>query len=310
MTWAILLAAVVLAAVAAAGMLRPFGRTREVGLERLADPLEDERLGLLRALKDLEEERATGQLTEDAYRALRSETERRAVAVLRALEARDGVADVTADLGELRGAGRSAHGGGNGAARAGSRRAGRWKTLGPALAGGLAVAVLVPVLAHAITHRTGSAPITGTLPTINDPLAFFERRVKEHPDDLAARLDLAQRYLQAGDVRAAIVEYEAALRIDPHDPESLTTLGFLLFRAGRTQDGLGLVRDALAADPRYPEALYDEGLIELQGRCDADGAARAFQAYLGAAPFGSHVQEVKAFLSRPALPSPCPSPTG
>ena len=53
-----------LAVVAAVGVLRPFVRSRRVAMERLADPLEDERLSLLRALKDLEgrsEERRVGK---------------------------------------------------------------------------------------------------------------------------------------------------------------------------------------------------------------------------------------------------------
>jgi len=60
MTWVVLLVSTALAGIAAAGVLRPFGARRAVALERLADPLDDERRGLLRALRDLDEERATG----------------------------------------------------------------------------------------------------------------------------------------------------------------------------------------------------------------------------------------------------------
>ena len=60
MNWFVLLAAAVLAGVAAGGILRPFGSGRMVVMERLADPLEDERAGLLRTLRELEDERARG----------------------------------------------------------------------------------------------------------------------------------------------------------------------------------------------------------------------------------------------------------
>ena len=102
MTWVVLLAAALLAGVAAAGVLRPFGRGRALTLERLADPLDDERASLLGALRELEEERATGGLEEATYRALRLETEARAVAVLRALDARDGAGRVASELRALR----------------------------------------------------------------------------------------------------------------------------------------------------------------------------------------------------------------
>ena len=102
MTWIVFLASATLACVAAAGVLRPFSRSRSVTLEALTDPLEDERSSLFRTLKDLDEERATGQLPEETYRSLRRETEGRAVAVLRALEARSGVGELASDLRELR----------------------------------------------------------------------------------------------------------------------------------------------------------------------------------------------------------------
>ena len=71
----VFLSSALLAAVAAAGVLRPWGSGRAAALERLTDPLEDERIGLLRALRDLEEERARGELADDAYVELRGETE-------------------------------------------------------------------------------------------------------------------------------------------------------------------------------------------------------------------------------------------
>ena len=69
MTWIVFLASATLACVAAAGVLRPFSRSRSVMLEALTDPLEDERSSLFRTLKDLDEERATGQLPEETYRS-------------------------------------------------------------------------------------------------------------------------------------------------------------------------------------------------------------------------------------------------
>src|SRR4029077_4879273 len=82
-----------MAAVAAAGITRPFGRGRGPAMEPLADPLEDERDLLLTNLREMESEHAAGSLADDEYRALRHETERRAVAVLRAIDARAGGAN-------------------------------------------------------------------------------------------------------------------------------------------------------------------------------------------------------------------------
>ena len=66
----VLLASAGLAAIAAAGILRPFGRGRGPAIEPLADPLEDERDLLLTSLRELEDERATGALGDAEYREL------------------------------------------------------------------------------------------------------------------------------------------------------------------------------------------------------------------------------------------------
>src|SRR5207244_10076060 len=134
---------------AAAGVLRPFGRARDESLERLADPLEDERLSLLRGLRDLDDEHTEGSLTDQDYRALRSETEERAVAVLRALEARDGAGELAAGLKEFRsppGAGPPSP---DLTSTNGERRTippGRRTWLPVVVAGGISAAVIVPLL--------------------------------------------------------------------------------------------------------------------------------------------------------------------
>ena len=288
MTFVVLLVAALLAAVAAIGVMRPFRRPGQLALDRMTDPLEDERAGLLRALRDLDQERATGLMAESDYRSLRGETERRAVAVLRALEARDGAGQLAADLHDLR-----TRPSPNGA---GSPPRGRRRTLVAALAGAAVVAVLVPVLAGAVHDRSGGQPATGT--DQSDPLSFFVDRVRQHPGDVAARLDLAGAYLQEGDVQDSVAQYLSALKIDPRNPEARATLGFLLYRSGHADEGLKAVNQALAADPSYPEALYFKGVILLDGLHQPGAAADAFRAYLAAAPFGSRRQEVQTLLAK------------
>jgi tetratricopeptide (TPR) repeat protein len=307
MTWVVLIAAAALAGVAVRGVLRPFGARLPATLEGLADPLDDERVGLLRALKDLDQEHASGGLSDETYRLLRTETETRAVAVLRAIEARDGAGELAVGLKELRVSPPPAPVGGNGKARkteAIGRAARTPRALVPVVVGLVLMGALVPVLGRAVTGRTGGQPITGTQPSAlgtgsrADPLSFFRQRVEQHPQDLAARLDLAQAYLGSGEVEAAITQYEAALRIDHHNPTALANLGFIVFQAGRTDEGLKFVEQALTADPLYPEGLYFKGVILLRGLHRPEEAANAFKSYLQAAPFGSPERrtEVQALL--------------
>jgi cytochrome c-type biogenesis protein CcmH/NrfG len=291
MTWVVLLAAAVLAAVAAGGVLRPFGKSRTPALEKLADPLEDERAGLVRALRDLEEERATGGLEEDAYRSLRLETETRTVAVLRALEARDGAGELAAGLKSLR----EPSSRGNGAAKAPRPRFRLLATAGVAAA---SVSVAAVLLAGALRNRGPDQPITGGIEgnSSQSALAFFEQRVADHPRDVAARLDLAEQYLEAGNGQDAIAQYLAALSIEPRNPEAHAELGFLIFRSGKAEDGLRAVQQALDVQPNYPQALYYKAFILLRGLHRPADAAAAFRAYLQAAPYGARRSEVESLL--------------
>jgi tetratricopeptide (TPR) repeat protein len=294
MRWLILLAAAALAAVAAAGVLWPFGRNRQVALERLADPLEDERLALLRALRDLEKERAAGALADPDYRELRGETEARAVAVLRALEARDGSGELPASLREMR-----STAAGDGRARSERRPL---RMLPALVVGAVMVAIIVPLLAGAVGERDAGQPLTGSaVPgAAGDPtsLEFFEQRVRDHPDDVAARLDLAQRYRDADLLDAAAAQYVASLDLDPDNAEGLANLGFLVYLGGEPAEGLASVERALELEPGYPEALYFQGVILLEGLDRPDEAASAFRAYLEAAPFGARRAEVEDLLAR------------
>jgi cytochrome c-type biogenesis protein CcmH/NrfG len=286
MTFVVIVAAALLAAAAAAGVMRPFGRTG-IGKVELTDPLEEERAGLLRALRELDREHTSGLLSDDDYRGLRSETEARAVAVLRAVEARDGAGELAAGLRELRPP----------STNNGSRR--RVRRLAPVvIAGAALVALVAPLLAGAARSRSAQESISGNQATARDPIAFFKDRVREHPNDVAARLDLADRYLQASDLEHAIPEYLAALKIDPDNPEARATLGFLLYRAGRPQDGLDQVDRALQGSPNDPEALYFKGVILLDGLERPQEAVAAFAAYLEAAPFGARREEVQGLLAR------------
>jgi hypothetical protein len=292
-SWVVLLAAAVLAGVAAGGILRPFGSTRKVSMERLSDPLEDERAGLLRNLRELEEERARGELSEETYRDLRTETEGRAVTVLRALEARDGAGDLASGLKTIRG---PASGDGAAATSASSGR----RILPAILIGAAILGLTIPLLVTAVANRAPGDPITGLAPGrtggATTLLETFEQRVAEHPGDLAARLDLADLYMESGNTSAAAAQYLMALQIDPRNAEAQAKLGFLLYQGGKAEEGLRAVNGALAVDPSYPEALYYKGVILLRALDRPAEAAAAFRSYLDAAPFGSRRAEVERLI--------------
>lgn len=280
-------AAALMTAVAGAGVALPFMRPGTRALEKLADPLEEERLSLLRALRELDADRAAGAISEADYQTLRQKTGLEAVAVLRRLKAQQGSKELVAALGRRRQPAPAPTG----------LRAG---VLAGLVAAAAIVAATVPLLGGALANRAEGGLITGQPPTgaaaTADALSFFERRVQAHPTDLNARLDLAERLERAGRLKQASEQYLAVLELDPRNTEAQTRIGMLLMSAGLPDQALRAVDQALQVDPSYPEALYARGVILLKGLQRKSDAAAAFSAYLKATPFGGHRSEVESLL--------------
>ena len=267
---------------AAAGVVAGFVRRDPAPLEPPDDPLADGRLALIRSLADLEEAKSSGALDEAEYVRLREATDARMARVVRALDRREvppatGRATVTAPN-----------------AVATEVRVPPWGIA--ALIAGVVLAMVVAALVRAAEPTSEAA---STPPVItDDPLSFFERRVREHPDDLAARLDLAHRYLDAQMIEEALAEYAVALDLDPDDAEALAHVGYILFIGDRAEEALASVDRALETDPAYPEALFFRGVILLEGLDRPEAAIEAFEAYLDAAPFGNQRGQAQELIEQ------------
>lgn len=287
-----------LAALAGAGVIAGFLRDEAPPIDDIEDPLEDRRLALDRSLADLDEARDSGALEPEEYDRLRRQTEARIARVVRALERReerepvDEVFTAAEGEGDRRAAAPT---------RSSDRRVPPWAVA--VLIGGTVLAMVVAALVRdtAPVESAGSVPSTS-----DDPLAFFEERVEANPDDLAARLDLAHRYLDANRVEDALEQYAVALELDPDDAEAHAHVGLILYMSGRGPEALESVDRALETDPGYPEALFIRGVILLRGLDRPDEAIEAFERYLDVAPFGIErgtaetlIEEAEAAIAGP-----------
>jgi cytochrome c-type biogenesis protein CcmH/NrfG len=268
---------------AAAGVVSGFVRRDPAPLEPPDDPLEDGRLALVRSLADLEDARASGAVGDAEYVRLRDATDARLARIARAVERREHAPAPAAVATRAPDAG-----------AAEARRVPPWAVA--ALIGAVVLAMVVAALvrdAEPTSEAASTPPVTA-----EDPLAFFERRVRQHPDDLAARLDLAHRYLDAQRIDEALAEYAVALELDPDDAEALAHVGYILYLGGRAEEALASVDQALETDPTYPEALFFRGVILLEGLDRPEDAIEAFEAYLDAAPFGIQRGQAQDLIER------------
>jgi cytochrome c-type biogenesis protein CcmH/NrfG len=272
--------------VALVGALLPFARASRARPQRLGSQREDDRLRLLRALRDLERDRDRGALSETEYERLRQGAEAEAVALIRDIGGKERSRELASALRTSR------H----------RTRRGR-RALGPAVLVGTlvavaAVATTVPLLVGAAGARPAGGFITGVqaTPTASSPASSLEQHVGDHPGDIEARLDLAQTYLEAGRPRQASQQYVEVLKRDPDNPEATTRLALLLYEAGDTDDALKGANKVLATHADYPEALFLQGVILLNALNRPKDAIAPLQRYLQVAPDGGYRDDAQQLL--------------
>ncbi|WP_406631755.1 hypothetical protein [Amycolatopsis sp. WGS_07] len=114
--------------------------------------------------------------------------------------------------------------------------------------------------------------------------------------DVGASLDRARRYAQEGLADKAIDEYVTVLRVDSGNAEALSSMGYLLYLAGRPEDGLWAVDEALRSAPGYAEAKYFRGAILITALRRGPEGAASLREYLAAEPDGNHRQDALYLL--------------
>ncbi len=260
------------------------GASRATGrptIERAA--LETEWEFLVRSLEDLEAEREAGDLGAAQFERLASAYTARAAAVRRTLDAYTVSSSSEAPVEPP--------------------RRPRWRRWGVVVA---LVAFLVSaavVLPRSIALRGQGQTITGNAQSTSEPTwEALARAVEQDPDDPQTRLAYARFLLDRGDVVEAVQQYDAAVRLDPTNPEALAYSGWILVlagisdpRAGTTDAGLERIDQAIEADPRYPDARVFRGMA-LLNTGDPGGAIPELERYLELAPDGPLGAQVDAML--------------
>ena len=273
-------------AVVLLGAMAPYRRATVPTFEPPPDPLEDRRMALLVSMKDLQTARDTGAIDADEYLRLRDDTETRMAKVLRAIDERRRREEAGPD------------------ANAPRPRRSPTRYIAIAMIAAIALSIgLVPSLMRSLQDRTTD--------NLTVSLATFQSRVRLHPHDVAARLDLGHYHLDQGQFGDAFKQFTAALAIQPDNVDALANYGLLAHLSGRPLQGLQAEDKALKIDPTYGEALFYKGTILLKGLSEPQQAIVYLQKYLDGNPTGSYGdtarQEIAA--ARAELSNGTPTPT-
>ena len=229
--------------------------------------LEEERDFLLGSLRDLDAERAAGDIDEADHARLRRDYTARAAAVLRALGQVEPAAPGEGTPGRP-------HEGppGEGAGPARARVVARPRPEARPGRGRKAVAALAVVAVAAVAGTTVAATSGERLPG--------QEATGSLPDGSADRVARAQALVGEGRVLEAIKLYDEVIRDDPGNPVALSERGWLVTRAGLIDEGLASIDQAIAADPTYPQAHFFRGMVLWRDRQDPAGAAEEFRLVL------------------------------
>lgn len=103
----------------------------------------------------------------------------------------------------------------------------------------------------------GRSALKASMPEV--ALAAFAEASRLRPDYAQAFAYQAFAHHVLGDEREALAACDAALGLDPRDPQALHTRGLVLWKQGRLPDALDALQSAAAADPGNAAVLSDLG---------------------------------------------------
>lgn len=112
---------------------------------------------------------------------------------------------------------------------------------------------------------------------------IYRELIREHPSDLAHYEDLGHTLVRQGKQREAKDVYEQGLTVDPNWTVGMMGKALALKELGESAPALSLMDRALTKDPSNAEALYSRGVILAKDNRDVD-AGVAFERALALDP--------------------------
>jgi cytochrome c-type biogenesis protein CcmH/NrfG len=273
---------------------RTYAPDQTDGLARVQD-LRVEKETVLRAIKDLEFDLASGKLSNTDYSAMRSKYEARAMDILQDLDVQEAAMQKLPQVPVPPGRPPSSR----------IRAAGeRWPrpVFVASVVGLLMVIVggggflLGRVTQDATVDGAAREPAAGGAGDGAQVTAALEARLAQNPRDLEALVGLGRVYLQTGQVPKAIEFYKRALEIDATNVSALSGMAMILAQAGHSDQALKLFDRVLAINPQVPMALLFKGRILYEDKKDYAAAIASWEQFLRLMPQGGPAEVVRGWI--------------
>jgi cytochrome c-type biogenesis protein CcmH/NrfG len=142
-----------------------------------------------------------------------------------------------------------------------------------------------------VAAATASMPAAGGQPTPEQLKHMADKQaesilaqLKNSPNDPKLLAEAGNVYYDAHQFQAAIEYYDRALRVDPKNPNVRTDMGTAYFYLGDSDRALREFQAALKDDPKHGQTLFNMGMVQWQGKGDAQAAIVTWERLLKTVP--------------------------
>jgi tetratricopeptide (TPR) repeat protein len=108
---------------------------------------------------------------------------------------------------------------------------------------------------------TGDIPMLGGGASPNDEMSQLKAAVAQNPEDVDARLDLAQLHLRQRDLMGVWNETQAVLARQPGHPRALSYQALVRMAMGQPEAAVAMLKQALETDPNLIEGYLHLALV-------------------------------------------------
>lgn len=146
----------------------------------------------------------------------------------------------------------------------------------------------------AAVHPAASAakpPVPQHMPSLQEMKQMADKQaapvldqLKKDPKDSKALAQAGSIYHTTHQFKEAAEYYNKAVEADPNNVTLRIKLASSLYRSGDVDSAIAQLNVGLKHDPRNANALFDLGMIRLQGKQDSKGALDAWQKLLRSNP--------------------------
>ena len=148
-----------------------------------------------------------------------------------------------------------------------------------------AVASAAPTPVHPGAMSAGQMPSAHQMKQMADKQAApLVEKLKSNPNDSASLKQVGAIYYATGQFKDASNYYEKALQTEPANVDDRVKLATSLYREGDADAAIAQLSKALTYDPKNANALFDLGMMKLQGKKDSNGALAAWRQLLKSNP--------------------------